>query len=178
MTTTLTRADGYATIAEPATLTISRLLPGTADRLWSYLTDGDLRARWLAAGRMELAEGSAFTLRWRNDDLSEIASVRPASFAEEQTMDSRITEVDPPHRLSFTWADTGEVTFDLDERGDGVLLTITHRRIVDRELMLCVSAGWHTHLDILEAVLSGSPRPAFWDAWTARQTEYASRLQA
>ena len=36
-------------MTEPATLTITRLLPGPIARVWSYLTDGDLRRLLLAA---------------------------------------------------------------------------------------------------------------------------------
>ncbi|MBP0575680.1 SRPBCC domain-containing protein, partial [Mycobacterium tuberculosis] len=62
-------------------------------------------------------------------------------------MTSRIIEVDPPRKLSFTWNDSGDVTFELAPRGGKVLLTIVHRRLPDRRTMLMVGAGWHVHLD-------------------------------
>lgn len=41
------------------------------------------------------------------------------------------------------------MTFELTEQGSAVLLTVTHRRLANRDEMLSVAGGWHTHLDIL-----------------------------
>ena len=46
--------DGYAQLIQPATLRIERLLPGTRERVWEYLTQSDLHRQWLAAGDMDL----------------------------------------------------------------------------------------------------------------------------
>ncbi len=46
-------------------------------------------------------------------------------------MQSRITEVDPPRRLSFTWNNSGNVTFEPEQKDNNVLLTVTHRRLTD-----------------------------------------------
>lgn len=175
MTETLTR-DPHGVLVEPATLKIERLLPGPVERVWSYLTDGELRRRWLAAGAMDLRVGAGFDLVWRNDGLSDAGDARPESFSEEERMTSRITEVDPPRRLSFTWMDDGEVTFELTPQGREVLLTVIHRRLPDRAMSLCVAAGWHTHLDILVARLTDTAAPSFWRTWTRLQAEYDSRL--
>ena len=40
----------YGTLTEPATLRIQRLLPGPIERCWAWLTDANLRRRWLADG--------------------------------------------------------------------------------------------------------------------------------
>ena len=45
--------DAYGVLTEPATLTIQRMLPGPIERVWAYLTESDLRRKWLAAGEME-----------------------------------------------------------------------------------------------------------------------------
>src|SRR5690349_732532 len=58
--------DSYGVLTEPATLTIQRLLPGPAERIWAYLTKSELRRQWLAAGEMEMKVGAAFELVWRN----------------------------------------------------------------------------------------------------------------
>lgn len=175
MTETLTR-DAHGVLVEPATLKIERLLPGPVDRVWAYLTDGELRRQWLAAGAMDLRVGAGFELVWRNDDLSEAGDARPESFSEEHRMTSRIVELDAPHRLSFTWFDEGEVTFELTPQGDEVLLTVIHRRLTDRAMSLCVAAGWHTHLDILVARLTDTPAPSLWRTWTRLHSDYDRRL--
>ena len=49
--TDLATVDPYGVLTEPATLTIQRFLPGPVERVWAYLTESDLRRKWLAAGR-------------------------------------------------------------------------------------------------------------------------------
>jgi hypothetical protein len=84
--------------------------------------------------------------------------------------------VDPPRHLAFTWEGSGDVSFELEERGDGVLLTVIHRRIASREMMSKVGPGWHMHLDVLVAVATGGTHEPFWDGWTRLRKEYARRL--
>jgi uncharacterized protein YndB with AHSA1/START domain len=173
-----TTLDAFGVLTEPATLKLERLLPGPIDRVWAYLTDSDLRKTWLAAGDMNIDSGAPFELTWRNDELSAAPSQRPDGFGEEHRMTSCITVCDPPHKLSFTWQGTGDVSFDLTEKGDDVLLTITHSRIPERGAMLMVGAGWHMHLDILTARTNGRPAPAFWPGWQRLRDEYDRRLPA
>ena len=52
--------DAYGVLTEPATLTIQRMLPGPIERVWAYLTESDLRRKWLAAGEMEMKVGAPF----------------------------------------------------------------------------------------------------------------------
>src|SRR5208337_1249398 len=135
MTETAT-PDGYGVLTEPATLKIQRLLPGPIERVWAYLTESDLRRRWLAAGQMEMKAGAPFELVWRNDELTNSPGRRPAGFSEEHRMQSRITELDPPRKIAFTWEGSGEVSFELEPKGEEVLLTVIHRRLPDREFLL------------------------------------------
>jgi uncharacterized protein YndB with AHSA1/START domain len=177
-TTEMTALDPYGSLTEPATLTISRLLPGPIERCWAYLTDSDMRRKWLAAGAMEMQAGSPFELTWRNDELSSFPSKRPEGFGAEHTMQSRITELDPPRRISFTWDGSGDVTFALEPQGKDVLLTVTHRRLPSRSMMLKVSAGWHMHLDVLAKRARGEEPGPFWDGWQQLQKDYDARLPA
>lgn len=176
--TTIPRMLAYGELTEPATLTIKRVLPGPIERVWSYLTESELRQKWLAAGDMILREGSAFELVWRNDDLTQPPGKRPDGFGAEHRMESRITEIDPPRKLAFTWGSTGGVTFELAPQGADVLLTVIHRRLPDRALLLKVSAGWHAHLDVLSARLHGTAPEPFWDHWQQLQQDYDKRLPA
>ena len=97
-------------------------------------------------------------------------------------MQSRITELDPPRKISFTWQNSGDGTFELephpDPGADKVLLTVTHRRLPDRRTMLMVGPGWHMHLDVLSARVTGTETGPFWDGWLRLQKEYAQRLPA
>lgn len=176
--TQLSSIDAYGVLTGPTTLKIQRLLPGPLDRVWAYLTDSDLRRKWLAAGPMELQVGAPFELIWRNDELSSAPVNRPAGFPEEQRMKSRITEVDPPRKLSFTWEGSGDVTFELERQGDEVLLTVIHRRLPDRDTLLKVAAGWHTHLDVWAARAAGKEPEPFWEGWSRLREEYDRLLPA
>lgn len=170
--------DAYGVMTEPATLRIQRLLPGPVERIWSYLTESDKRKQWLAAGDMEMKVGSPFTFTWRNSELGDDTGTRPEGMPEEHSMDSRITELRAPYRLSFSWREHGEVTIDLEPQGDEVLLTVTHKRISDRNNMLMVGAGWHMHLDVLASKLAGTRTEPFWNGWLRLKDEYDRRIPA
>ena len=170
--------DGYGQLIQPATLRIERLLPGTRERVWEYLTQSDLRRQWMAAGDMEEREGSSFELVWRNDELTDPPGERPAGFGDEHRMLSRIVEYDPPRKLTITWSGSGNVSFELAQRGDDVLLTVIHRRLPDRSSLLMHAAGWHIHLDILAARMTGEKPETFWDGWNRLMTDYDQRLPA
>ena len=173
-----TAPAAYGTLGEDATLTLERLLPGSIDRVWAYLTESDLRRQWLAAGTMEMRAGAPVELVWRNNELMDNPGEAPEGFGEEHRRSEQITELDPPYRLSISWGETGGVTFDLEPVGDMVRFTVTHRRIPDRSIMLNVSAGWHTHLDLLAARLANEEPQPFWDQWAALKAEYDKRLPA
>ncbi|MFA6205547.1 MAG: SRPBCC family protein [Methylocystis sp.] len=170
--------NAYGALTEPATLTIERLLPGPIERVWAYLTESELRRKWLAAGPMEMKAGAPFEFVWRNDELTDPPGQRPPDFGDEHRMQSRITEVDPPRKLAFTWQGSGDVSFELEPRGDHVLLTVIHRRLPDRATLLKVGAGWHMHLDILVARATGKQPPPFWEGWSRLQKEYDKRMPA
>lgn len=176
--TELSTLDPHGVLIEPTTLRIQRLLPGPIERVWAYLTESDLRRQWLAAGDMDMRLGAPFELTWRNHELSDPPGERPEGFPEEHSMASWITELDPPRRLAFAWNNSGDVSFELEPQGKDVLLTVTHRRLPDRNTMLMVGAGWHMHLDILVARASGKSPAPFWDGWCQLKAEYDRRLPA
>lgn len=168
--------DAYGELIEPTTLKIQRLLPGPIERVWGYLTQSDLRRRWLASGEMQMKAGTSVELTWRNDELTNPPGKRPDGFGAEHSMESRITEIDPPHKLAFTFGVHGHVTIELQPAGQRVLLTLTHRNLPDRATMLKVSAGWHMHLDVLVARVSGEEPAPFWDGWARLKDEYDRRI--
>jgi len=172
----------YGVVPEPQAVRIQRLLPGPIERIWSYLTEGELRRQWLAAGDMQLEVGAPFELVWRNDELTDPPGQRPEGLGEEHRMQSRITELDSPRRLAFTWGEGGgNVSFDLEPKGDQVLLTVLHRGISDRANMLMIGAGWHIHLDVLVRRATGETlqsQETFWDGWTRLRAEYDRRIPA
>ncbi len=108
--------SAYGVLTEPATFTIQRLLPGPIERVWAYLTESDMRRKWLAAGQMEMKVGAPFEFVWRNDELTNPPGQRPPGFSEEHRMTGRITELDPPRKLAIDWGNTSGVSFELDPR--------------------------------------------------------------
>ena len=178
MTPSSTAPDAFGVLTGPDTLTIQRLLPGPVERVWDYLTQSELRRQWLAAGEMALAVGAPFEFVWRNDELTRPSGQRPAGSPEEHRLACRITELDPPKKLAITWGSTGGVTFTLEPVGTKVLLTLVHRRVPDRSMLLNVSSGWHTHLDILAARMAGEEPKPFWDEINRLKPDYDRRIPA
>ena len=176
--TDLATLDAYGVLTEPATLKIQRLLPGPIERVWAYLTESELRRKWLAAGEMEMKVGATFELVWRNDELTNPPGQRPPGFSDEHRMQSRITELDPRRKLAIAWEGSGDVSFELEPKGNEVLLTLIHRRLPDRANLLGVGAGWHAHLDVLVARATGKEPEPFWDGLSRLRKEYDRRLPA
>lgn len=173
----------YATLVAPGTVRIERTLPGPIERIWAFLTESDKRAQWLAAGEMELRIGGSVEHVFRNSELTENDEPPPAKYAEygtESRMHGRITACEPPRLLAYTWGEpsgeNSEVRFELSADGDDVLLVLVHSRLPNREEMLSVAGGWHTHLDILVDRLNGRIPPGFWATHTRLEAEYEQRI--
>lgn len=167
--------ERHGVLAPDNTLRIQRRLPGPIERVWSYLTESDLRRQWLASGTMQLQPGASFELVWRNDELSSSAAERPDGFTAESRATCQFIEVDPPRRMRYIWPGVGEVTMDLEADGAEVLLTVTHRQLVGERLILNVSAGWHAHLALLVARLKNTDAPSLWATWRKVRAEYEER---
>ena len=81
--------------------------------------------------------------------------------------------------IEHTWECNNEnslVCYELTEQGDKVLLVLTHRRLETQEIVLDVSGGWHTHLNLLVDVLEGSKLRPFYKMQTQYESEYTQRL--
>jgi len=168
----------YGTLIEPTTLKIQRLLPGPIERIWAYLVESDQRRKWFAAGTMEMKVGAPFEFVWRNNELTNPPGKRPEGSGDDHRMQSRITALDPPRKIAFTFSDSGEVSIELEVQGSEVLLTLIHRRLPNRDYMLRVGPGWHAHLDVLVARARGEEPAPFWDSIARLRTEYGRRLPA
>lgn len=174
--TDLETLNSYGELIEPNSIKLQRLLPGSIERVWGYLTESDLRRQWLASGSMEMSQGSSFEFVWRNGELTDPPGQAPDGSSAENRMTCEITELDPPRKISFTWGNTDGVTFELESKGTDVLLTVTHLRLPNRDLMLSVSAGWHAHLDLLVSCLTGRDKKPFWDEWQKLRGDYDKQV--
>ena len=176
------QATGYGRITAPEPVRIERTLPGPIERVWAYLVEPEKRKLWFADGPMERRVGGAVDLIWRNSSLSKDDVPSPDGFGDangESRGHGTVTAYDPPRRLGFTWAHAGEpeteALFELSPRGEQVALVITHRRLVSNGLVLGVSAGWHTHLDVLHARLEDRDAPKFWATFGRLREVYRTR---
>lgn len=178
--------DTHGTLTASDTIRFERLLPGPIERVWAFLVDPDKRALWLAGGPMTLASGGDVELQFHNAELSRDDDRAPEKYRDYENSGEvfgQIVECSPPHLLAFTWSDMpgepepedSEVRFELESRDGKVLLSLTHTRLRANEL-LSVAGGWHTHLGILEDILTGHEARPFWRTHTRIEAEYAERL--
>ncbi len=173
----ITAEDTFGKVVAPRVIEMQRLLPGPIERIWDYLTKSDLRQQWLASGDMDLNVGAPSELVWHHDRTTTPPGKRPETMtSSESVLPSRITECEPPHKLGFMFWSDSEVIFELKTVGAKVLLTLTHRNLPSRSMMVGVSTGWHTHLDVLAARVSNEKIENFWDHWRAYKQLYETRL--
>lgn len=175
MTMHSTPQADYVQRLAPDTIRIERLLPGPVERVWSYLVESEKRGQWLASGSVEQKAGGCAEHVFRNSDLTRNDDPAPAKYAREAgeiRFEVEVLACEPNKLLAHTWPDGSEVRFELKPQGKEVLLTVTHSRIAERGPLLSVSAGWHTHLDILAARLAGREPAGFWRTHTRLEAEY------
>jgi uncharacterized protein YndB with AHSA1/START domain len=121
-----------------AEVRIERRVEARPERVWRALTDAPTLAAWFwpaSFGTVVAAEptpGGTFRI--------EAASPPMAVHGE-------YLEVDPPHRLVFTWRWDGEdetttVTIELAAAGTGTALTLVHGRFADDASRDNHSVGW------------------------------------
>ncbi len=123
-------------------------IKATAEQVWRALTDADLTtAYWGHANVSDWQVGS--TWEHRRADGSGVV---------DET--GTVLEVDPPHRLVFTFGGEATVTFTVEPGQDIVRLTVTHERLATQEDLDAISLGWPAVLANLKSLLeTGSPLP-------------------
>jgi uncharacterized protein YndB with AHSA1/START domain len=173
----------YGELLDESTGRFERLLPGPIERVWSYLTESDKRARWLCGGDVESTVGGRVDMHFHNMSLSSDEDIpRPEKYRdmpEKMSFAGKVTRCEPPYVLAHTWEfgeESSEVCYELTKQGDRVKLVLTHRRLETADTVLSVSGGWHTHLNVLVDVLCGDkPRP-FYKMQMQYESDYGERL--
>jgi hypothetical protein len=109
-------------------------------------------------------------LRWLNSDEE----------GNQAVLHGTITELDPPRVIEYDSDIHGLLRWELREEGNGSHLTFTATVSLPEDFKTEVLAGWHIHLDHLEAALAGDP--VNWPTWAAdhmhRWKEYQERYAA
>lgn len=173
----------YGECYAPGCIRFERLLNAPVESVWEYLVDPEKRSRWLAAGEFELRPGGRAEFVFRNETLCSPGDEAPEKYRSvsgEVRLEGRVLEADAPRRLVLEWpSEQGPasiVTFELEARGSETLLRLTETGIAARDDLLGAAAGWHAHLDILEALAAGTESRSFWSNHTRLETEYQRRL--
>jgi len=127
--------------------------------LWSAVTSPERLARWIAVVEGDTVVGGAisarFTSHWEGTGV--------------------IEECSEPHRLRVRWDEPAAVmTATLTVDGDRTRLVIIDEGIPTPEVT-DHTAGWHAHLEDLEALLSGR-EPGDWESrWAELSPVYRDR---
>ncbi len=147
-------------------LRFERVLDAPVDKVWQYLVDADLRARWFMAGPTGLEVGGCFGMTMDHDNLSDQNVPTPEKYRAYvgQSWEERITRYRPPNLLGITWdgEDGGEVVFALSADGERTLLVLTHTGLRGRDDAMNFGGGWHAHLAALARRIKGDAVPDFW----------------
>jgi len=175
--------DDFGMLVEPGTVKLERLLPASIDTVWEYLTDSEKRGTWLARGEMDQRVGGKVEHIFNHATLSPIAEDVPEkyqAYCGTTELFGTITKIDAPRLLAYTWAEgdapDSEVTFELEPRGDMTALTITHRKLPDRDTTIGVATGWHAHVGIMIQVLEAKTPQPFWTSFVPLEAEYEKRI--
>ncbi len=140
---TVTNFDDHATVRFERHVATSRL------DVWTALTEDAAVAAWLAPGTLELHPGGAVHI----------------DFGEDQQVAGTVLRCEPPQLIEYTWTFTGEqdsvLLFELSDADKQTTLVLQHR-LLPPDQAVGYGAGWHAHLDMLDAYVTGND-PVGWD---------------
>ena len=139
------------------TLRIERTFRAPAEAVFDAFTSEEVMRRWWHAehdwetpeAEVDLRVGGAVRVVMRNPHTD-----------ERHGGGGHYTEVDPPHRLAFTWLwdrDSRRTLIEIDfEEVDGLtMVRFTHSGLWDEETVRSHRGGWTRCFDNLDQVLAG-----------------------
>ena len=134
-------------MTETRSVVIERDMPHPPEKVWRALATGALIEDWLMANDFEPKVGHRFTLR-----------TQPVG-GWNGVIDCEVLAVEPPQRLSYTWASMGlesVVTFTVAPTASGARLRMEQSGFpVDApQNIRGAEYGWTNFLDKLEQVLA------------------------
>jgi uncharacterized protein YndB with AHSA1/START domain len=149
----------------PDTIRLERTLDAPVEKVWSYLTEAELRQQWFMGGTDVTGVGE-FELLVDHDNLSSDDVPYPESYAgfKGATWTEKVTRFEPPRLLetSFQGGKNGTVTYELFPEGGKTRLVLTHSGIVSPVGAQDFGSGWTSHLAVLEERLAGRSVRNFW----------------
>ena len=143
-------------IVDSSTLRIERTFQAPIERVFDAWTSEEVMRRWWQA---EIGwETSAAEVDLRVGGAVHVVMRDPAKDVEHGG-GGRYTEIDPPHRLAFTWIWDGDtrrtlIEIDFEQESEGVTtVRFTHSGLWDEEAVRSHDGGWGRILDQLELTL-------------------------
>lgn len=162
------------------TICMERTLNAPVETVWRWLVEPELRKQWFAGGAIEERVGGEIELIFDHDNLSADDVPYPEKYADYKGARGveRITRFEPPHALAFTWdgGKEGVATFELFAEGERTRLVLTHSGISGPAPMANFGGGWHSHLSVLQARLSGETVRDFWALHAQSEAAVAQAL--
>ena len=150
--------EELGTILNAHSVQIRQLMPGSATAVFERLTSAQAIGEWLFAEvSFACEEGGQVVLKFSTPDPE-----------NDQLYCTRglVSECVAPRVIAYSWVEPSQnvyshVTFQLEPDGaDQTWLQVTHTHL-PAEFMAKVAAGWHTHLEVLAALLKGEKPPEF-----------------
>lgn len=145
-------------IDRTTTLRIERTFQAPAARVFDAWTSAEVMRRWWQAEvGWETSEAEV--------DLRIGGAVRVVMHDPEQDVDhgggGRYTEIEPPHRLAFTWIWDGDtrrtlIEIDFEETDGATTVRFTHSGLWDEAAVRSHEGGWGRILDRLGSTLAAS----------------------
>ncbi len=141
------------------TLKIERTFQAPAEAVFNAWTSEEVMRRWFHGEH-------AWQTPHAEVDLRLGGKVRVVMHDPDNQADhgggGHYTEIDPPHRLAFTWAWDDEsdretlIELDFEETDGATRVTLTHSGLQDQEAVTSHEGGWSNALDNLgEALAAG-----------------------
>ena len=147
------------------TIRLERLLDASAQKVWRYLTEAELRSQWFMGGT-DATPGGEFKLLNDHDALSDEDVPYPENYAEfkGKTWTDKVLRFEPPRLLETTFpgGKNGTVTYELSPEGERTRLVLTHSGIISGTGAQDFGSGWNSHLTVLEERLAGRSVKNFW----------------
>jgi uncharacterized protein YndB with AHSA1/START domain len=144
-------------------VTLQRTFRVSMEELWSALVDPDRIGSWFAPAKIDPRVGGRIEL---------------AAHDGSRMMEGMIRVFDVPRIFEYDWISEYETTvvrYELQEDGAGTRLTLTERLLTDKATERR-GAGWHHHLERLEAHLLGQESPPSEARWRQLREVYAKQL--
>ena len=149
----------------PDTIRLERTLDASAETVWRYLTEAELRRQWFMGGT-DARPGSEFELLNDHDNLSDDDVPYPQDYApyKGSSWHEKVIRFEPPRLLQTTFqgGKNGTVTYELFPDGDRTRLVLTHSGITSPTGSQDFGGGWNSHMTVLQERLAGRGVKDFW----------------